>query len=123
MPITKNVKMGSDPIKLGVLISGRGSNLQAIIDRTKEKYPRARIVIAGMQVPPNLGEPYAREFRQIFVELSKKNRAALIPFLLQGVGGVAELNLPDGIHPTAEGHKIVAENVWKVIEPVLASDR
>jgi acyl-CoA thioesterase-1 len=74
-----------------------------------------------MQVPPNLGERYGEEFRQIFIELSKKNRSPLIPFLLEGVGGIPTLNLPDGIHPTAEGHKIVAQNVWKVLEPVLIS--
>jgi acyl-CoA thioesterase I len=111
---------GNDGLR-GIAPAVTKRNLQAIIDKTKKKYPRVRIVIAGMQVPPNLGEPYGREFRQIFVDLSKRNHAALVPFLLEGVGGVPELNQPDGIHPTPEGHKIVAENIWKVIEPVLRS--
>jgi acyl-CoA thioesterase-1 len=72
-------------------------------------------------VPPNLGKDYTTRFREVFSELAEKNDAALIPFLLEHVGGVPELNLPDGIHPTPEGHRIVAENVWKVLEPVLRS--
>ena len=111
---------GNDGLR-GIAPTVTERNLQAIIDRTREKFPRARIVIAGMQAPPNMGEAYAREFRQIFVNLSKRNHAALVPFLLEGVGGVAELNQADGIHPTPEGHKIVAENVWKALQPVLRS--
>ena len=94
-------------------------NLQAIIDRTRAKYPQVQILIAGMQMPPNLGADYARDFQQAFVRLAQKNKATLIPFLLEGVGGRADLNLPDRIHPTVEGHKIVAENVWKYLRPVL----
>lgn len=96
-------------------------NLQAIIDRTKEKYPEVKIVIAGMKVPPNMGRDYGRRFESIFPDLAKRNNAALIPFILEGIGGVRELNLPDGIHPTAKGHEIAAINVWKVLEPVLRS--
>ena len=94
-------------------------NLQAIIDRTKQKYPEARIIIAGMKVPPNMGCDYAARFEATFRDLAKQNQAALIPFVLEGVGGIHELNLPDGIHPTAKGHEIVAQNVWKALEPVL----
>jgi acyl-CoA thioesterase I len=94
-------------------------NLQAIIDRTKQKYPQARIIIAGMKVPPNMGRDYAARFEAVFRELAQKNQAPLIPFILEGVGGMRELNLPDGIHPTAKGHEIVAQNVWKALEPVL----
>jgi acyl-CoA thioesterase-1 len=94
-------------------------NLQAIIDRTTEKYPRARIIIAGMKVPPNMGRDYSARFEAVFRDLARENDAVLIPFILEGVGGVRELNLPDGIHPTAKGQKIVAENVWKALEPVL----
>jgi acyl-CoA thioesterase-1 len=78
-----------------------------------------KIVIAGMKVPPNMGADYVRQFDAIFPELAQKNQAALIPFILEGVGGVRELNLADGIHPTAKGHERVAANVWKVLEPVL----
>src|SRR5688572_23332682 len=88
------------------------TNLQSIIDRTKAKYPEARIIIAGMQMPPNMGEEYNTAFRNVFPEVAKANRAALIPFLLEGVGGKADLNLPDQIHPNPEGHRIVAANIW-----------
>jgi acyl-CoA thioesterase-1 len=95
-------------------------NLQAIIDRTREKYPQVKVVIAGMMIPPNMGRDYARRFNAIFPELAKRNKAELIPFVLEGVGGVRDLNLSDGIHPTAKGHQIVAANVWKVLEPLLS---
>ena len=96
-------------------------NLQAIIDRTKGKYPEAKVIVAGMKVPPNMGGDYGRKFEAVFGDLAKKNKAVLIPFVLEGVGGSRELNLADGIHPTAKGHEIVAANVWKVLEPVLRS--
>jgi acyl-CoA thioesterase I len=95
------------------------TNLQTIIDRTKAKYPHVKLIIAGMQMPPNMGEEYNTAFRQIFPDLAKTNKAALVPFLLEGVGGKIDLNLPDQIHPNPEGHRIVAENVWKVLEPLL----
>jgi len=98
------------------------SNLQLIIDRVKQKYPHAQIVIAGMRMPPNLGEAYTTAYKNIFPALAKSNHAALVPFLLEGVGGKPELNQPDHIHPTAAGHRIVAENVWKVLKPLLISN-
>jgi acyl-CoA thioesterase-1 len=94
-------------------------NLQEIIDRVKRKYPHVQIVIAGMMVPPNLGAAYSSEFKAIFPALAKKNQAVLIPFLLDGVAGIEKLNLPDGIHPNAEGHRIVGETVAKAIEQVV----
>ena len=109
---------GNDGLR-GLPISATKSNLQGIIDRVKQKYPQAQLVIAGMQMPPNMGEDYTRWFKSIFPELAQKNQAALIPFLLEGVGANPKLNQPDLIHPTAEGHKIVAENVWKVLKPIL----
>ncbi len=105
----------------GIHVEVIRKNLQAIINRTKSKYPEVEVVLAGMQVPPNMGSSYASSFKAIFPQLAKKNGAHLIPFLLEGVGGNPNLNLPDGIHPSAEGHKIVAENVWKVMEPLLRS--
>lgn len=111
---------GNDGLR-GLPVETTKKNLQAIIDRTKKKYPDAKIILAGMKVPPNMGSDYTKRFEAIFAELAKKNKTALIPFILQGVGGVRELNLPDGIHPTAKGHEIVAANVWKVLEPVLRS--
>jgi acyl-CoA thioesterase-1 len=111
---------GNDGLR-GLPIEEIKKNLQAIIDRTKSRYPEAKIVIAGMKVPPNMGGDYGRRFGAVFSDLAKKNNAALIPFILERVGGMRELNLLDGIHPTAKGHEIVAENVWKVLEPVLRS--
>ena len=109
---------GNDGLR-GIPVAATRTNLQAIIDRTKQKYPQAQIVVAGMQMPPNMGPDYNTAFAKIFPDLAKANNAALIPFLLEGVGGKPELNLPDMIHPTAEGQKIVAGNVWKVLRPVL----
>jgi acyl-CoA thioesterase I len=109
---------GNDGLR-GIAPATTRTNLQAIIDRTKAKYPSVKIAVAGMQMPPNMGEEYNSGFRQIFPDLAKANKAALVPFLLEGVGGKAEFNLPDQIHPNPEGHKLVAENVWKVLEPLL----
>ena len=111
---------GNDGLR-GLPVEATKKNLQAIIDRTRTKYPAVKIVIAGMMVPPNMGRDYGQKFSAIFPELARKNKAALIPFILDKVGGVRELNLPDGIHPTAKGHEIVANNVWKVLEPILRS--
>jgi acyl-CoA thioesterase-1 len=111
---------GNDGLR-GISPATTRTNLQTIIDRTKAKYPHVRIVIAGMQMPPNMGEQYTTAFRQIFPELAKANKAALVPFLLEGVGGKIEFNLPDQIHPNPEGHRIVADNVWKILEPLLKS--
>jgi acyl-CoA thioesterase-1 len=96
-------------------------NLQSIIELTRKKSPQVKIILAGMKVPPNMGADYAKKFATIYTELAKKHDALLIPFVLENVGGIRELNLPDGIHPTAKGHEIVAANVWKVLEPLLQS--
>jgi len=109
---------GNDGLR-GIPVEVTKTNLQAIIDRAKQKYPQVQIVIAAMQMPPNMGDEYKDAFQKIFPDLAKANNAALVPFLLEGVGGKPELNLADRIHPTAEGHKIVAENVWKILQPVL----
>ena len=109
---------GNDGLR-GLPVSATKTNLQAIIDRVKKKYPAAQIVIAGMQMPPNMGEDYTTAFKAIYPDLAAKNHAALVPFLLAGVGGIPALNQPDRIHPNAEGHRIVAENVWKELKPVL----
>jgi acyl-CoA thioesterase I len=111
---------GNDGLR-GLPVAATEKNLQSIIDRARQHYPEMKLVIAGMKIPPNLGQDYAREFNAMFPRLAKKNKAALIPFILEGVGGVRKLNLSDGIHPTDEGHAIVARNVWQVLEPVLHS--
>lgn len=95
-------------------------NLQEIIDLTQTRYPDIRIIIAGMEAPPNMGQEYVSAFRSIFPELSQMNDLPLIPFLLEGVGGELELNQQDGIHPNEQGHKIVANNVWEVLEGELS---
>jgi acyl-CoA thioesterase I len=109
---------GNDGLR-GIPVAETRRNLQSIIDKVKAKYPSAKLVLAGMQVPPNMGQQYASEFRNLYPELANKNNMAFIPFLLEGVGGVAQLNLQDGIHPTAEGHHIVAANVWSQLQTVL----
>ena len=113
------LELGANDALRGQDLAAAGANLQAIIDRTRARHPDVRIVIAGMEAPPNLGSRYTAAFRQMFVDLARRNDAALIPFLLEGVAGVPELNQGDGIHPNAEGARIMAENVWKVLEPVL----
>jgi acyl-CoA thioesterase I len=115
------LELGANDGLRGLPAETTRKNLQAIIDRTRGKYPEAKVIVAGMKVPPNMGGDYGRKFEAVFADLAKKNKAVLIPFVLEGVGGSRELNLADGIHPTAKGHEIVAANVWKVLEPVLRS--
>ena len=113
------LELGANDGLRGQPVENARVNLQAIIDRVRSKYPQVRIVLVGMQIPANLGREYTARFRAIFPELAQKNNAVLVPFLLEGVGGVPTLNLPHGLHPTPQGHQIVAENVWRVLEPVL----
>jgi acyl-CoA thioesterase I len=98
------------------------ADIQAIIGRAREAHPAPRILLVGMQAPPNLGRPYAERFRAIYPELARANDVALVPFLLDGVAGVPGLNQPDGVHPTAEGQERLADNVWKVLRPLLAAE-
>jgi acyl-CoA thioesterase-1 len=113
------LELGANDGLRGLPLEQTQKNLQQIIDRVKAKFPNVKIVIAGMMVPPNMGPEYTTNFRKIFPDLAKKNKATLIPFLLQDVAGDEKLNIEDGIHPNPEGHKIVADNVIKVIEPLL----
>jgi acyl-CoA thioesterase-1 len=113
--------LGANDGLRGLAVAEAKRNLQAIIDRTRHKYPQVKIVLAGMQVPTNLGREYTTSFRAIFPDLAAANTAVLMPFLLEGVGGIPALNLPDGIHPNPAGHKIIAENVWQVLEPLVQS--
>lgn len=115
------IELGGNDGLRGIALSLTKQNLQDIIDKARKQYPKIRIILAGMEVPPNMGEVYTAEFRKMYPELSKKNNVTLIPFLLEGVGDRPELNQRDGIHPTAEGHVIVAETVWKFLKPVLKS--
>jgi acyl-CoA thioesterase-1 len=95
------------------------ANIQAILDRARRESPPPRLVLAGMEALPNYGLDYRRRFRVIFPELARENGAALVPFLLEGVAGRPELNQPDGIHPSAAGHEVLADNVWRVLRPLL----
>ncbi|MCK6618599.1 MAG: arylesterase [Cyclobacteriaceae bacterium] len=113
------LELGANDGLRGLPLEQTRTNLQAIIDKVKAKFPKAKIVIAGMMVPPNMGPEYAAGFKALFPDLAKKNNAVLIPFLLEGVAGNEKLNLPDGIHPNVEGHKIVATNLVKIIAPLL----
>jgi acyl-CoA thioesterase-1 len=113
------LELGPNDGLRGLPLEQTEKNLQAILDKVKAKNPSAKIVIAGMLVPPNMGADYSTRFSKIFPALAKKNKASLIPFLLQDVAGDEKLNQADGIHPNVEGHRIVAENVVKVLEPLL----
>jgi acyl-CoA thioesterase-1 len=113
------LELGANDGLRGIPVAATTANLQAIIDSVKRKYPAAKIVVAGMQALPTMGSAYSTAFRGIFPQLAAKNKAALIPFLLQGVGGIPQLNQADGIHPTEQGHRIVANNVWQVLRPLL----
>ncbi|UEG51580.1 arylesterase [Mucilaginibacter daejeonensis] len=113
------LELGANDGLRGVPVSETAANLQKIIDRVKAKYPDAKLVMAGMQVPPSMGADYANDFKAVFPTLATKNNMVLVPFLLDHVGGVAKLNQADGIHPTKKGAKIVAENVWRVLKGIL----
>ena len=116
------IELGANDGLRGVPLKVTRQNLQAIVDSSRKAYPKVNVVLAGIQVPPNLGPEYTSEFKEIFPDLAAKNKVALIPFLLEGVGGIQEFNLADGIHPTVAGHRKVAENVWKVLGPLLSDD-
>jgi acyl-CoA thioesterase I len=95
------------------------TNLQQIIERVRAKYPQAKIVLAGMQMPREMGDDYIREFQAMYPAIAKEHDLTLIPFLLEGVGGQREFNQPDRIHPNTEGHTVIAETVWKRLRPLL----
>ena len=113
------LELGANDGLRGLPLQQTKANLQAIIDAVKNKYPETKIVLTGMQIPPNMGQEYTTEFKNIFPNLAKKNNIALIPFLLENVGGITHFNQPDGIHPTKEGHKILAKNVWGILKDML----
>jgi len=109
---------GNDGLR-GIAITETKSNLLAMVDKVRAKFPETKIILAGMQIPPNMGQEYSNEFKEIFPAVAKEKNVILIPFLLENVGGIPELNLPDGIHPTEEGHQIVFETIWPYIQPEL----
>lgn len=113
------LELGGNDALRGLPVTESKKNLQAMLDKVKAKYPDCKLVVAGMLAPPNLGPAYTNAFRDMYPAIAKQSGATLIPFLLENVGGVPSLNLPDGIHPNPEGQKIVAENVWKVLSRML----
>jgi acyl-CoA thioesterase-1 len=105
---------GNDGLR-GIALTETKSNLLAMVDKVRAKFPETKIILAGMQIPPNMGQEYSNEFKEIYPAVAKEKNVTLIPFLLENVGGIPELNLPDGIHPTEQGHKIVLETIWPYI--------
>jgi len=113
------LELGANDGLRGLPLDQTKKNLQAIIDKVKAKYPKAKIVLAGMMVPPNMGPAYSDQFKKVYPDLAEKNKCHLIPFLLDGVGGNEKLNQSDGIHPNEEGHKIIAKNLAKFFEKII----
>lgn len=113
------LELGANDGLRGIPVAGTRDNLQSIIDTVRRRYPSCKILLAGMHVPPNMGSSYANTFYEIFAQLAANNKTALIPFLLDGVGGNPSLNQGDGIHPNYTGEKIVTETVWKALRPLL----
>ncbi len=112
------LELGINDAFRGVPVDQIENNLQQMIDKVKARNPDVRVLIAGMQLPNYAADDYVFAFGKIFGELAAKNGGSLVPYLLDGVGGDPSLNLPDGIHPNAVGQKILAENVWRVLEPI-----
>src|SRR5438874_12039540 len=112
------LELGINDAFRGLSVDQIQNNLQQIIDKVKARSPDVRVVIAAMQLPNYDADDYVSAFGKIFGDLASRNNAALVPYLLQGVAGDPSLNLPDGIHPNAAGPKILAENVWRVLEPI-----
>jgi acyl-CoA thioesterase I len=110
---------GNDGLR-GISREETKKNLLGIVAKARTKNPEIAVLIAGMQMPDNMGKTFTAEFKTLFPEAAKESKSTLIPYLLEGVGGIETLNQPDRIHPTAEGQAKVAENVWKVLQPVIA---
>jgi acyl-CoA thioesterase-1 len=109
---------GNDGLR-GIDLSSTKENLQQIIDKVQAKNPDVAIILAGMQVPPNLGQDYTTEFQNIYPDLAEENDLPLIPMIMDKIGGSEELMQSDGLHPTPEGHEVIAETIWEVLEPFL----
>ncbi len=114
------LELGANDALRGIPLDATRTNLREMISRARKTCPDVKIVLAGMLVPPNLGPDYTREFREIFPDLARTEKVDLIPFLLERVAGRPEFNLPDGIHPNARGHEIVADTVLKHLRPLLS---
>lgn len=113
------LELGANDGLRGLPTDQTKQNLLALISKARLINPDVQVVLAGMEVPPNMGDKYFMEFHEIFPAVQKESNCVLIPFLLDKVAGIPELNLPDGIHPNVEGHKILAETVWTYLAPLL----
>ncbi|MDX5436827.1 MAG: arylesterase, partial [Pontibacter sp.] len=116
------LELGANDGLRGISTEETYANLKKIIEKVRAKNPEVESVLAGMQLPPSMGQTYASDFREVYTRIAAEENVALIPFLLEGVGGDPELNQADGIHPTVEGQKIVADNVWEILAPVLKEE-
>nr|WP_238531551.1 arylesterase [Nitritalea halalkaliphila] len=115
------LELGANDGLRGIALTETEKNLRSMIQLVQERYPDAAILLAGMQIPPNMGTEYAEAFRQLFPRIAAEEGVTLIPFLLERVAGDPDLNLPDGIHPTAEGHAIVFETIWPFLAPLVGA--
>jgi acyl-CoA thioesterase-1 len=113
------VETGANDGLRGLDVDALRANVQAIIDRARAATPAPKVVLVGMEAPPNLGGTYTRRFREVYRGLAVENGVPLVPFLLESVAGIDSLNQSDGVHPTAAGQRLMAETVWKVLEGVL----
>ncbi|MHC2991280.1 GDSL family lipase [Pontibacter sp. HJ8] len=114
--------LGANDGLRGIPARETSQNLQQMIDKVKHKSPQAQILLSGMEIPDIVPGRYAAEFRALFRELAIKNNVAFVPFLLEGVAGMRHLNLPDGVHPNAEGQKLLARHTWAVLEGLLKKE-
>lgn len=115
------VALGANDGLRGLPVNQMKENLLAIIDRIRESSPGVRIILAGMRLPANFGHEYRSSFEAVYAEVAAAKNVPLMPFLLEGVATDARLNLPDRLHPSPEGHKVIADAVWKVLKPVIQS--
>lgn len=113
------LELGANDGLRGVSPTSTYENLSDIVEKVLKANPECKLVLAGMKVPPSMGQDYFKEFESLFPRLAKKYDMALVPFLLDNVAGIGDLNQADAVHPTAEGQKILAHNVWAVLEPLL----
>jgi acyl-CoA thioesterase-1 len=113
------VELGANDGLRGQDPDATASNLRDIISLARARYPDVQVLLAGMEAPPNLGEDYTARFRDVFPSVARETGATFVPFVLEGIAGVPELNQDDGIHPTPQGHRMMADNLWPSLEPVL----
>jgi len=115
------IALGANDGLRGLPVNQMKTNLQTIIDRARQR--AIRVLLAGMEAPPNYGEQYAKEFHEVFVDLARQNKVEFVPFLLEGVAGMSRLNQSDGIHPTSEGAARIADHLWPAVEKMVKNDK